>query len=154
MRAFLLLLSLLPLVVAAGAPADEPLIDASDPERIAWMAGAYGPAELVADEAGDPLITGVIGAQPYRIEFYGCSGGEGCATLMFQAVYQTDRASETDMSDWNREMRFGKAYLDLDGHPTIEMNVNLSKGVSRANLDETLDWWREVMGQFAEFLDL
>ena len=43
-------------------------------------------------------------------------------------------------------MRFGKAYLDLDGHPTIEMNVNLSKGVSRENLDDTLDWWREVLG--------
>jgi hypothetical protein len=57
------------------------------------------------------------------------------------------------MADWNREKRFGKAYLDQDGDATVEMNVNLHGGVSLANLEATIDWWRLILDEFADEFD-
>ncbi len=34
------------------------------------------------------------------------------------------------------------------------MNVNLHGGVTRANLDDTIDWWRLVLAEFADYFDL
>ena len=39
---------------------------------------------------------------------------------------------------WNRDTRFGKAFLDEDLDAVIEFDVNLEHGVSRDNLDAGL----------------
>ncbi len=55
-----------------------------------------------------------------------------------------------EINAWNRDKRFGKAYLDDDGDPALEMNVNLRYGVSRKNFDDTVDFWRIVLKTFKE----
>jgi len=40
------------------------------------------------------------------------------------------------------------AYLDDENDPIIELPVNLEKGVSAENLEETFDYWRIVLGSF------
>ncbi len=76
---------------------------------------------------------------------------------MFSAGWEGDDRPDdlTDamMADWNREKRFGKAYLDGDGNATVDMSVNLHGGVTRANLDDTIDWWRLVLVEFDDYFD-
>ncbi len=76
-----------------------------------------------------------------------------CKTLTFEAGWEGDDLTDEMMADWNREKRFGKAYLDEDGLATVEMSVNLHGGVTRANLDDTIDWWRLVLDEFADYFD-
>lgn len=145
-------------MLAAPAAGAEETIDATDPERILAIAHSFGEAALTTDNLGDPLIEGRIGEKDYRLLFYGCSENRDCKTLMFSAGWEgddrTDDRTDEMMADWNREKRFGKAYLDEDGLATVEMNVNLHGGVTRANLDDTIDWWRLVLAEFADYFDL
>ena len=154
MRDLILGLALTAAVMAAGPAARaEETIDATDPERILAIAHSFGEAALSTDNLGDPLIEGRIGEKVYRLLFYGCSEGRNCKTLLFSAGWEGDDLTDEMMADWNREKRFGKAYLDEDGLATVEMSVNLHGGVTRANLDDTIDWWRLVLDEFADYFD-
>jgi hypothetical protein len=54
----------------------------------------------------------------------------------------------SDINTWNRTKRFGKAFLDKDGDPALEMTVNLDYGVSRENLDDSFNWWSKAVKSF------
>lgn len=133
-----------------AARAGDP-VAASAPEFVLAGASRVGEAELGRDGLDDPLIRGRVGDRPYFVYFYGCKAGRDCTNLMFSARWESDHFTDQSMGDWNRAKRFGKAYLDAEGNPVLELNVNLFGGVSRANLDDTFDWWRLIMTEFAEF---
>ena len=137
------------LVVAAASAQAQEIIDGTDPLRVLNVARDYGEAALTADGIGDPMIEGRIGAKEYRLNFYGCSESRDCGALLFSASWEQEGTNDTDMAAWNRKRRNGKAYLEKDGRATIEMNVNLRGGVTRNNLDDTFDWWRTVLKEFA-----
>ncbi|MCG5517260.1 MULTISPECIES: YbjN domain-containing protein [unclassified Ectothiorhodospira] len=137
----------LALAVNSAGAAD--LVDATDPEQILNLARGYGSATLDTDGVGDPMITGRMDGTRYSIMFFGCSNNRNCKTLRFSTAWATDgEYTLADMNDWNESYRFGKAYLDDDGDPVLEMNVNMLYGVSRGNLDDTIDWWRVALTQF------
>jgi hypothetical protein len=141
---------------ASGAVAGQ-LVDATDPGRVLALVRDSGDASLGKDNLGDPIIAAKIGDRGYELLFYGCSENRECETVMFRAVWQAEEEEEDvdeAVSDWNRERRFGKAYLSEDGEVVLEMNVNLRGGVSSANFEHTVDWWSLVLDQFADELDL
>jgi len=127
------------------------LVYGAQPQYVLLTARAYGEADLDVDPLGDPVIRGKIEDLGYFIYFYGCSEGKACTNLMFSARWESDHYNDKSMGDWNRERRFGKAFLDEDGNPAVEMNVNLFGGVSRDNLVDTFDWWRLVLTDFADY---
>ena len=53
---------------------------------------------------------------------------------------------------WNRDKRFGKAYLDSDLDAVIEYDVNLEHGISRENLDSTFQVWSLILKQYADYI--
>ena len=138
---------------AAGAGAEE-TIDATAPARILALVQGYGEATLGTDNLGDPLIEGRIGEKDYELFFYDCKENRDCKSLTFSATWETEDLTDAMMAGWNRQKRFGKAYLDQDGNANVEMSVNLHGGVTRANLDDTIDWWRLVLAGFADHFDL
>ncbi|KEO51909.1 YbjN domain-containing protein [Thioclava pacifica] len=139
-----------PLAFGAPMAQAETLIDGSDPEAIRAIASGYGSATLETDSEGDPQIVGRIDGTQYIVLFYGCTNGANCNSIQLTAGWSGVAVSLSQINGWNSGMRFGKAYLDEDGDPTIEMNVNLDFGVSRDNLDDTFDFWRLVLSQFEE----
>jgi len=130
------------------------LIDGSDPQAIIDIARGYGSAELTTDNEGDPKITGRMEGISYRIYFYGCSNGRNCDSIQFTTGWVSDNVSLYDINEWNRVKRFGRVYLDHEDDPMVEMNVNLDKGVSRGNLDDTFGWWKTAITSFKEQFDL
>ncbi|WP_227427090.1 YbjN domain-containing protein [Roseibaca sp. Y0-43] len=130
------------------------LLDASDPAAIAEIARGYGAVEVTTDAVGDPMLRGRMDGVQYLVLFYGCDNGRNCTTIQFQAAWVNNgRTSEQDLHAWNRDNRFGKAHMDADYDPVIQWDVNLFGGVSRANLDDTFDWWRVVLDNFEDYLD-
>lgn len=131
-------------------PRSGAIVRGADPGAILALAGAGGDARLVTDDVGDPLIEAIAGNRPYTIAFFECTQNRDCQSVMFRAGFRSKGQTPGQMADWNREQRFGKAYLDAAGNPVVEFNVNLTGGVSRANLADSVDRWQAVLAGFAE----
>lgn len=135
------------MAVAPATFASE-IISAENPEAILNIAKGYGSAKLIKDSDNDPLIIGRIDGNKYGIVFYGCSNGKKCDDIQFTASWSGVKVSLEDINRWNSTKRYGKAYLDSDGDPTLIMPVNIDYGVTEDNLDDTFDWWSKVLKGF------
>jgi len=140
------------LLVAASAGSQE-IIDARNPAAILSLAEGWGSATLETDSVGDPKIVGRMDGTRYAIYFFGCDDShKGCRSIMFRAAWNLDGLGYSYINEWNRTKRFGKASLDSENDPVIEMNINLDHGVTVENLDDNFDWWRVILSGFIEYL--
>jgi hypothetical protein len=112
-------------------------------------------ATMEKDSDGDPKISGKVSSTNFNVYFYGCTDNTDCKSLIFKAGYNlSDGMSASDINEWNRNKRFSRAYIDDEGDPFLEMDVNLDyDGVGSKNFQDTLDWWRVSVESFEEFID-
>jgi uncharacterized protein YdbL (DUF1318 family) len=119
------------------------LVDATDPDQIVNIASGFGSAILEKDSAGDPKIVGRIDSIRYSIYFYGCSNNKNCRDIQFSAGWSGYNVSLNDINRWNAKKRYGRAYLDSDNDPRVEMTINTYKGVTYRNLEDSFDTWQK-----------
>jgi len=150
-KAAILVLSLALAVPGTDAARAGEVIDATDPSGVLTVVREFGDAALAKDGMGDPLIEGRTDDREYALYFYECKENRDCKSLMFLAAREAGDLTGERMAEWNREKRFGKAYIDEDDRAAVEMNVNLHGGVTRDNLIDTLDWWRLVLAEFSDY---
>lgn len=149
-----LIAGLLGLALAGSAQADS-MIDATQTETLTQAFRGYGSAELGKSNNGDPQITGRIDGTRYGVYFYGCENGKNCREIQLAAGWSGTSVSREEINTWNRDKRYCKTYIDREGDPMLELDINLRFGVSRKNLDDTIEYWqiclsdykREVLGQ-------
>ena len=112
-------------------------------------------ATMGADSDGDPKISSQVSDTKFSVYFYGCDNNVNCRSIMIKAGYDLNSGmSALKINEWNREKRFAKAYIDDEGDPILEMDVNLyADGVGDENFADTLDWWRLTVENFEEFID-
>ena len=148
------------LLIAVSAPSvvlaqGSRIIDATTPDSVAEIARRYGSADQATDALGDPMVQAQLSSGVYYdIYFYGCTNAANCRNLQFVATWDYKGASADEVMRWNREKRFGKAYLNDEGNLVVEMNVNIDYGVTDRNFDDTIDWWRVVVDEFVTFFRL
>lgn len=124
-------------------------VDATKPDEILSIAKGFGSAELDKDSSGDPKITGRISGTRYGILFYGCRSGSRCRSIQFYASWDISKRIPLErINKWNNDKRYGKAYLDSDNDPVIEISVELEYGMSRRNLEECFRDWELVLNEF------
>ncbi len=135
--------------------ASSSLVDATDPAMLAAIIQDLGyMAEIGVDNVGDPMITTEVEGYPTNIFFYGCTDGANCQTLQFSAGFEANGSvSMRDAAEFNRQKRWSNVYIDDEGNPRIEMDVNMYGGVSKLNFEDTFDWWTVVMSSFIEYID-
>ncbi|MBK1707855.1 MULTISPECIES: YbjN domain-containing protein [Marichromatium] len=126
------------------------LVSAADPEAVLTAAKGFGSAELQTDSVGDPRIRGRMFGVIYLVTFYGCDDGKDCKDILFYAGWEQPGLTLEDVNRWNRDKRFGKAYIDDEGDAVLEFAVNLNYGVTPRNLEDTFDWWGVVLREFRE----
>ena len=145
-----ILVSFFMLVAATTAAGAQQLVDGSDPEQLQNLLRGFGSAVIETDDVGDPMIVGRMEGTRFVVFFYGCdSDGDNCDSIQFRAAWSTDGDITTDaVNAWNRDKRFGKAYIDNENDPVIEMDVNLDNGVTVANFEDTIDWWQTALADF------
>jgi len=142
-------------VLAFSTPASAAgLIDAGMVERIREIASGHGSTEVDKLDDGSPRIKGRIDGIRYQILFYGCEkNGSKCQNIQLYAGWSLAEGEKIDLTainGWNRDYRYGKAYLDDENDPAIEYDISLEGGVSRENLDESLETWSEVISAFED----
>ena len=142
------------LAAAASActlPAAAQIINARDPERVAEILRKEGFQAKVdpAKEGEDPIITSSAAGSTFGIYFYNCEAGKNCQSVQFYAGFKKPKMDLARINTWNREKRFGRAYIDGDGDAAIEMDVNIEPGgIPRELFVDTLDIWSQLVGEF------
>lgn len=130
------------------------LVDATDPATIMEIARGYGSALMESDDAGDPMIVGRIDGNRYAILFYGCRAGTDCTSIQLLAAWENPgHLTLEDVNAWNQENWVGRAYMDEANDPILDFVINLDGGVSVRNLDDSFDWWKLALSEFANALD-
>ena len=74
------------------------------------------------------------------------------ATWFDRKGLKKNRASIEHMNRWNTEKRFSRAYIDKDGDPTLEYDVDFEGGVTPENVRVAVRTFRDVTTHFAAFL--
>lgn len=145
----------------AGVSAAQPVraqsiqenITAGDPEAIAAVIREQGfETTITKDNDGDPMIKAEGKGYSFVIFFYGCTANRDCATLGFNSYFAGGTSDIAKVNGWNRETRFGRAYVDKDGDPVVEMDVDLDDGgMSPLLFEDHVEFWMSVMSDFAKF---
>ncbi len=138
-----------------ATPAWAEQVQAQDPKSVVTaMQDAGYRALLETDDVGDPMIRSSDGGVDFRIFFYNCTDHTDCRTIQFYVGYSepTNATLET-MNAWNRDNRFGRAYLGDDGIARLEMDVDLDDGgLSQALFEDNLEFWATLMSRFADHI--
>ncbi len=137
-------------VVSPLLAASPTIVSAEAPQQVLEVAKGFGSASLEQDSDGDPKISGRIEGTKYLIHFYGCKSGANCDDIQFSAAWSDTDISVAKINEWNRSKRYGKAYIDADGDPVLEMAVNLDYGVTKENLEDSFDWWLRILQVFKQ----
>jgi hypothetical protein len=141
--------------VRHATPAVPYLVHAQDPTTIvrALVGGGYA-AKLGVDKVGDPMVTSGVGGTTFQIFFYNCTNHKECATVQFHSGYDlsTTLPLET-INEWNRSERFGRAYLDKENDPILEMDLDLDDGgLSPLLFIDNVEFWASVLGKFEKHI--
>jgi len=143
------------LAVSPMCPLVAETVDATDPARLAQVIQELGYRALLdTDNVGDPLITSSVAGTEFSIFFYRCNDNTNCKVVLFKVGYDlSDGTTAEVINAWNEANLFGRAYLDDENDPWLEMPVNLDGGVSRANFEDSFDWWEVVVSKFQDHID-
>jgi hypothetical protein len=49
--------------------------------------------------------------------------------------------------------RFASAYLDDEGDPYLQMDINTEGGITQENFEKSLDLWQSLKGEFEKYID-
>lgn len=132
-------------------PAAAQIINARDPERVAEILrkeGFQAKADPVKEGEG-PIITSSAAGSIFGIYFYNCEAGKNCQSVQFYAGFKKPKMDLAQINAWNRDKRFGRAYIDEDGDAAIEMDVNIEPGgIPRELFVDSLDIWSGMVGEF------
>lgn len=140
------------LVLSTALSAQAQTVDGSQVDEILNIARGYGSATLEAQTNGDPKISGKIDGVTYQVFFMNCTDNKNCEDLHFYAGFLDNKQTLEAINAWNRDKRFGKAYLDSDLDAVIEFDVNLEHGVAQKNLDAAFSLWSLVLDQYTTYI--
>ena len=139
------------LAAAWAVPAQSQMVRAQDPGTLvrALQQAGYA-AKLGTDKVGDPMITSGVSGTTFQIFFYNCTDHQACATVQFHSGYDiANPVSLERINEWNRSQRFGRAYLDKENDPILEMDIDLDDGgVSQLLFIDNIEFWASVLGNF------
>ena len=140
------------LLAASWPAAAQTIVDGNQVEAIVTMARTIGTASLEKQSNGDPRIAGTANGIGYQLFFLNCTDNAACEDINFYAGFLDNKPAMDAMNAWNRDKRFGNAYLDADLDAVIEYDVNLEHGVTRENLEAAFSLWTLLLEQFSSHI--
>ncbi len=127
-----------------------------DPSSLvfALQNGGYK-AILSKDSTGDPRIESASSGAKFYINFYGCKQNINCTTITLYSAWSKKDVSMSQMNDWNKAKRFSRVYIDKDGDPAMEFDVDLDDGgMSEALFIDNIQFWELSIANFKKHIGL
>jgi len=122
------LLAVLLLVAGASLAQTEAVIESLSVQQLKTFMSAEGYAVHVDDD-GD-LIWKIEG---FNAVMFVADDQE---SLQFYAAFTSDSADLAKVNMWNRTKRYSRSYLDGDGDPCLELDLDLAGGVMPARIQD------------------
>lgn len=151
----MMLLGAAMLAATAPALAQNRMVTAENPASLVAALQAAGyKAELTKDSTGDPMINSAAGGSRFGILFYGCTNGAKCETIQFSASWNTDKTPDPKLiNDWNRTKRWTKAFIDKEGDPVIDYDLDLrAGGIPEPVMISVIEQFTDMMGAFEKHI--
>ncbi len=130
------------------------LVEATNPQSVvaALQAGGYK-AVLAKDANEDPRIESASSGAKFIINFYGCQNHLKCTSLTFFAGWTGLNVSMNQMNEWNKIRRFSRAYIDNDGDPILEFDIDLDDGgMSQELFINNVEYWDTSLASFKQHI--
>jgi len=128
----------------AAPPTLAQAVEARSPSSVqaVLQSNGYKP-EMKKDNGGDPMI--IIDSQGYKMMllFFGCKNNADCKTVSLLAASRAPKKLDLQaVNAWNQKRRFGRAFLDADGDPNLQLDIDLDDGgMSPALFVDNIEWF-------------
>lgn len=138
---------------ADPAPCAADMVCASAPQTVFAALARKGQEPVMGkDDTGDPMIDGKAAGYNFTIFFYGCKDAGGCNSLQFVATFKAESTHTPELANrWNVKKRFSQMSIEPDKRLNFRYDVNMLGGLSRANFEDTLEWWETMLNEFSDF---
>ena len=74
--------------------------------------------------------------------------GNNYSNIQYRFSVAGTSTTMRDVNDWNRSKKFTKAYLDNDGDPVLEMDVDLDGGVTWKRIEDSILTYNQSLVAF------
>jgi len=140
------------LTFAWATPGQAQTVVASNPNTVAQALQAAGyRAQVGRDEQGNPKIESAANGSNFIVYFFDCENGRACRAVQFHASYEMSPPSLETLNAWNRDHRYGRAFISNNNFPSMEMDVDLEPaGMTRALFLDNLELFVALLPQFEE----
>lgn len=143
------------LAAAWAIPASAEPVQAQNPKSVlkALQDAGY-PGVLATDKVGDPLINTGVSGTSIQIFFYNCTDHKDCATVQFNSGYDLAQPVSLErINQWNSSQRFGRAYLDKENDPILQMDVDLDDGgMSPLLFIDNIEFFSSILTNFEKHI--
>lgn len=150
----LALAAALGLVAARAQAAAYPAAGVTAKDVAAVLQAKGYQAEIVKDGTGDPMVKSAVDGTKYRVVFYECDKAGRCGALEFLVGFDLENGMALPrLNKWNRDERFGHAYLDDENDPYIQMDLNADNGFTSESLGGYVETWASLVPHFKRYID-
>lgn len=136
----------------AAVPAQAGTIVA-DTQQVSTVLKEVGWTAEISAANGKPYIkSATTKGYTFLMFFAGCtSGSTGCKTVQLYAGFSPkQKPTMQQINDHAKNNRWGRCYIDKDGDPVIEMDIDLEQGgMSEALFKDNLEYWDAAVNMFA-----
>lgn len=150
-----LLLSILAFAGALAAmPAQARNVVAEVEQIVALLKKNGKVAETKATE-GETYVRVSGNGYTYSIFTFGCDDkGRACKSVQFFAAFNPKVSPTLEaMNEYARDNRWGRIYLDKEGDPAIEFDVDLEQGgMSEALFLDNVAYWEAIIDKYGDFV--
>lgn len=103
-------------------------------------------AELIPGEDGgdDSVLWKMNGFKSHIIPY------DDGHSIQFYVCFSGTSATLEKVNEWNRSKRFSRSYLDSEGDPCLELDLDLAGGIAR---DRLIDYFKTCAVSFDQWHD-
>ena len=153
----LLPLALLAPSMAWAVPSKKVVNDVSAADVVSLLEGHATVHDESTDKVGDPLLVMDADGTKFVVLFYDCAEvrkERRCGEFQFHVAWAAGGSIPVDaMNAWTSKVRAGRAYLDSEGDPTLELAVPVAPGVRWGLLEARRDAFFQNLDLFTKFLE-
>lgn len=127
----------------------------ANPARIADALKAAGYRAELKTSSDDTYVSSSASGYTFLIFFNGCEQGTvDCKSVQFYSGFTpTTKFSAERINAYARDHRWGRFYLDEDGDPAVEMDLDLEQGgMSEELFKDNIAYWEAVLSDFGKFV--
>jgi Putative bacterial sensory transduction regulator len=127
----------------------------ADVDQIAGVLKGAGHMLEIKTADGERYISSEIAGYKYALLFFGCDDTKkNCKSVQFFVAFTPKTKPTLDaMNGYAKDHRWGRIYLDKDGDPAMEFDLDLEQGgMSEELFLDNVAYWEAIVGGFAKFV--